>query len=254
MTGGNDRKQSRLPRLLGALRARDWTGIGIEIAIVTIGVLLAFQVQQWGEARQRAKEERQFLERLYFEYQRGVDELRRVNRTHEQVMRDFRSAFAARDNPAQLKRYSQQVSFGCGGGYIRTTPFNDTIFTELLSSGRLDVVADPRLRDQIRDLAGAQASMKDRAVLSVEAARERAPLLHPYYRYELGADGKTLCYVGWPELVADPPALSGAAFVYRMHEFIYDGRRTLAADIARVRGEIGCALGKEACRREDKIE
>jgi hypothetical protein len=58
---------ARLTRLIDTLRRRDWLGIGIELAVVTLGVLLAFQIDQWGDRRKQAREEQQFLGRLYFE-------------------------------------------------------------------------------------------------------------------------------------------------------------------------------------------
>ena len=64
---------ARLTRLTDTLRRRDWLGTGIELAVVTLGVLLAFQIDQWGDRRKQAQEEQQLLGRLYFEYQRAIE-------------------------------------------------------------------------------------------------------------------------------------------------------------------------------------
>jgi hypothetical protein len=66
-----NQKRRRLLRLREGLLKRDWVGVAAEMAIVAIGVLLAFQIDQWGDRRNRAEAERQFLERPYSEYHRG---------------------------------------------------------------------------------------------------------------------------------------------------------------------------------------
>ena len=96
-------RASRLQRVREALARRDWAGIGIELAVVTLGILIAFQIDQWADRRKQAREERQFLERLHREYARAADELNTVVKlSHDKVMRDFQLAFAARGDRARL--------------------------------------------------------------------------------------------------------------------------------------------------------
>ena len=242
------RKPSRLTRLRDALRARDWVGIGIELAVVTLGVLLAFQIDQWGNHREQAKEERQFLQRLYAEYGRAVQEMRVVIAHHDRVMHDFRAAFAARSDPVRLRAYSAQLNFGCRAGYLGTAPFSDTAFQELINSGKLNTISDPDLREKIRDLTTTQAWLKDRAELGTEVARDAGLTLISYYRYEILPDGKSTCRVLWNELLSDPKAVTEAVRTYRMHELVGGGRRDLLQMTERVRKDIACKLNKPECR------
>ena len=57
--------RSRLDRMRSGLRERDWFGIAIEVVVVTLGVLLAFQIDQWAQDRRQARDERQFLDRMW---------------------------------------------------------------------------------------------------------------------------------------------------------------------------------------------
>ena len=221
--------------------------MAVEILIVTVGILLAFEIEQWGERRARAAEERLFLERLYREYQRGIDELTTLNRAHDKVMRDIQNAFAARGDRTRLAKYASTVNLGCGAGYLRTTPFSDTAFQELISSGRLAVVSDPDLRGKIRDLTTEQASLKDRAAAGTDNARDQNARLDPFYRYELMPDGSTRCFVDWPGLFNDPAAVTSAVRVYRMHELVRSGRVNLLQMTQDVRTDIGCKLGEATC-------
>lgn len=243
-------KSGRLIRLRDALRARDWLGIAIELAVVTLGILIAFQIDQWGDERNQAREERQFLERLYREYARGVEELNSVNGHHDKVMRDFQLAFAARDDPARLTRYASTANLGCAAGYLRTTPFSNTAFEELINSGRISIVRNPGMRGRIRDLTTEQASLRDRADAATAGAQAHSGTLDPYYRYELLPDGTTRCFVDWPKLFENPHAVTASVRVYRMHELVRTGRANLMRLTEDVRGEIACELGTAHCRRD----
>ena len=242
-------KASRLARLRDALRARDWFGIAIELAVVTLGVLLAFQIDQWGEARQRAKEERQFLERLYVEYGRAIEEMRGIIGHHDRVMSDFRTAFESKHDAARLRDYSARLNFGCRAGYLGTAPFSDTVAEELLSSGKLNTISDPSLRAEIRDLTTAQAWLRDRAALGTAVTRDEGPYFNPYYRYEILPNGTTNCRMLWSELFSDPRAVTAGVRTYRMHELVGAGRRDLLHTTQRVRADIACKLEKPECRR-----
>lgn len=248
-TANAAQKPSRLERLRDALRARDWLGIGIELAVVVLGILIAFQIDQWGDERKQAREERQFLERLYREYGRAIEDLTFViEKNHDKAMNDFRKAFAARGNPARLQEYSSTHNLGCGAAYLRSTPFSDTAFQELVSSGRLNIIRNDDLRARIRDLTTEQASLKDRAAAGTAVARDQIAMLDPYHRFELLADGSSRCYVDWQRLFEDPRAINASVLIYRMHELVRDGRMDLRRMTEEVRAEVGCELGKATCR------
>ena len=241
-------KSTRLSRLRDALRARDWLGIGIEVLVVTLGVLLAFEIEQWAQERQRAADERHFLERLHFDYGRAAEEMRMVIGHHEDVIRLFRQAFEARNDSERLQAYSVELG-ACRAGYLRTAPFSDTVFQELISSGKLDRIRDPQLRARIRDVTTEQAELKDRAEAGREVTRDEGPALTRYQRYEILPDGRSTCRVLWAELFSDPAAVTAAVRTYRMHELVGQGRKDLLRQTESVRRDIGCKLGKPECRR-----
>lgn len=239
---GNMRR-SRLERLRVALRMRDWLGLGLEILVVTLGVLLAFEIEQWAQERQRDAEERQFLERLHFDYGRAAREMQTTIGHHDDVIRIFRRAFAARDDPRELEVYSDEPG-ACRAGYLRTTPFSDTVFQELISAGKLDRIRDPKLRARVRDLTTLQAELKDRAAAGREVTRDDGPFLIRHHRYEILPDGRSTCHILWPRLFEDERAVTAAVRTYRMHELVGAGRRNLLRETLSVRRDIGAALGK----------
>ncbi len=240
-------QRMRLARLRESLRTRDWLGIAIETLVVTLGVLLAFEIEQWAQERQRGVDERQFLERLHFDYGRAAREMQTVIGHHDQVIRLFRQAFAARRDPKRLHALSVELG-ACQAGYLRTAPFSDTVFQELISAGKLDRIRDPQLRAKIRDLTTAQASLKDRAEAGREVTRDEGSSLTRHHRYEILPDGRSTCRVLWPELFEDPAAVTAAVRTYRMHELVGAGRRDLMRETESVRRDIGVTLGKRERR------
>ena len=185
---------SRFGRLRDAIAEHNWFSVAIEILIVTVGILLAFQIDQWADQQRQAREERQFLERLYREYARAAGELNVVvQRNHDRKMRDIQLAFAARGDRARLNRYSSMHNFGCAVGYLQTTPFSNTAFEELISSGRISVISNPVLRGRILDLTTEQASLRDRADHATDLALAASAPLDAYHRYQLLPDGSTRC-------------------------------------------------------------
>jgi hypothetical protein len=236
-------KRSRLGRLRDVLRTRDWLGLALEILVVTLGVLLAFEIEQWAQERQRAADEQHFLERLYFDYGRAAQEMRTVIGHHDRVIQAYRQAFAARHDPHRLQTLSGELG-ACQAGYLRTTPFSDTVFQELISSGKLDRIRDPQLRAKVRDLTTEQAELKDRAAAGREVTRDEGPSLSRHQRYEILPDGRSTCRVLWPELFENPAAVTAAVRTYRMHELVRQGRRDLLRQTESVRRDVGAALGK----------
>lgn len=247
MSHASPAKRLRLQRLAEALRGRDWLGLLFETLVVTLGVLLAFEIEQWAQERQRAAEERLFLERLHFDYGRAAQEMLIVIRHHDRVIQAYRQAFAARHDPQRLRALSDEPG-ACQAGYLRTAPFSDTVFQELISSGKLDRIRDPRLRAKIRDLTTEQASLKDRAAAGREVTRDEGSSLTRHQRYEILPDGRSTCRVMWSELFADPAAVTAAVRTYRMHELVGQGRRDLLRETESVRRDIGAALGKSEGR------
>ena len=237
----------RLLRLRTSLAARDWLGITIELVVVTLGVLLAFQIDQFGERRSQAKDERQFLGRLYSEYQRGIAELHGVIRQHDKSMGEIRAVMAARNDADLLRRYAAIDSFGCDMVRHPSAPFNDSAYEDLVSSGRLNLISDPRVRAEVRNLTTAQGAAKGQLTFGRDLVMLQLSSLDPYYRYQLMPSGTTKCGIDWPRLIQDPRATNAVFRAYRLHQRVRAERRKELAQTKRLLGELACKLGKPEC-------
>lgn len=241
-------KSSRLSRLRDALRARDWLGIGIELIVVTLGVLLAFQIDQWGDHRKRADEERQFMEQLYADALVGADELHPIIETHKKFLGEAGSALLAEGNPAKVAALPDKPDFGCGLPGFTPAPYNDTAYADIVQSGRLGLLSDSALRTAVRDLAASQQL----GASEVAASRQQLPIfltaLDPYYRVSINSKFEPLCHIDWPRLLGDQSAVNAMARGVRRHLQLLRARERTYQQTLRVEQMLACRLGKPGCR------
>lgn len=238
--------QSRLTRIVDALRNRDWVGISIELLVVTLGVLLAFQIDQWAQDRRQAREERQFLERMWRETNEAIRENDWLVWLHAVNRRNLVRGMQARSDPTALARYSR----GCGADSMPGVGFNDTSYSELSASGRLNIVSDPKLRMELRKVMAAQAD----AVAQLNYARQKSisirQALEPYFTLDIDRNGQRTCSVNWPELVRDPLAVNAVVSAER-HQLLMWWKRAYTRDLlAHTHNRIACRLGKPDCRKD----
>ena len=241
----------RLQRLTAAIVAHNWFSVAVEIAIVTIGVLLAFEIEQWGERRERAKLERAFIEQLYTDATIGANELRPMVEAQEKLLKDVTLALRAEaeGDPRAIAALPRTATFGCGLTNLPPAPNNDTNYEELLESSRLTLLSDPALRKAIRDLAASRAM----GALQVASSREQLPIHLPaldrFYRLRLGRKLEPLCNIDWPALLSDPIAVNAANRLFRRHLNTWRARKQTYGLTLHAQQMLACKLGRPECRR-----
>jgi hypothetical protein len=242
-------RPTRLTRLIDALRQRDWFGITIEVAVVTLGVLVAFQIDQWGDQRKQARDERHFLERLYSEYHRGLAELDDLDGDSRRVREQIRQVMVARGSRVELDRRFRREGYACGLPRFRNANFNDTAFEELIASGRLNLISDAALRSEVRDLAAAQATASKQIEYARQLMLNQLTYLDSYYRFDLEPSGRSQCHIDWAELIKDPKAVNAVVRAHRVHGFVMDERQKVRTRTKALIARLACILGKPECQR-----
>jgi hypothetical protein len=247
MTETPTAKKARLVRVSNALRARDWLGLVLELAVVTIGVLLAFEIEQWGQRRNQARQERDFLERFYVENQASARELTELLQIHHRVISELGAAIRARNDPVKLDQMSRRQDFGCKIAYMQTAAYNDTAFDELLASGRLNLISDLELRSLVRQLAASQALGAAVAEHGRMQLPYTLPNLNPYYSLTINERGEPVCHFDWRALARDPVAVTSVARLVARHRLISDARQNTLQLTRRVEERLACVLKKRSC-------
>jgi hypothetical protein len=247
MTEAPTAKKARLMRISNALRARDWLGLVLELAVVTIGVLLAFEIEQWGQRRNQARQERDFLERFYVENQASTRELKELLEIHHRVISELGAAIRARNDPVKLDQMSKRQDFGCKIAYMQTAAYNDTAFNELLASGRLNLISDLELRSLVRQLAASQALGAAVAEHGRMQLPYTLPNLNPYYSLTINEQDEPVCHFDWRALARDPVAVTSVARLVARHRLISDARQDTLQLTRRVEERLACVLEKRTC-------
>lgn len=242
-------RPSRLRRAAVLLRERDWVGIWIELAVVTLGILIAFQIDQWGQDRRQARDERQFLDRMWQETGLAIRENDWAIQLHAQVRNGGLEGLNRANNRAALARLAATPQKGCGLTSFPGLGFNDTSFEELSTSGRLNIVSDPELRADLREVAAAQADAVTQLNYSRSLGIPIYQALQPFVIVGFDTNGNPTCRTDWPRLVNDHAARSSAVRAVRLHVLIWQKRAYARDMLAKAHNRIACKLGKPDCQK-----
>jgi hypothetical protein len=137
-------------RWIARLREHDWLAVGIELAVVVLGILIALQVGDWNQARlDRARAQAYYA------------------RIHDDLLADRRHMGTTLAFWGKVSGYGQAaVAHGETGALVdgsewktllayyqasQTMPFveTDSAYAEMRSAGELGLVADQRLRARL---------------------------------------------------------------------------------------------------------
>jgi hypothetical protein len=237
----------RTSRVLALLRKRDWLGIAIEVAIVTLGILLAFQIDQWGQDRRQARDERQFLERMWRETALAIRENDWAVQIHAASRRGGVEGLQSTNDPAALARLAATPQRGCGLTSFPGLGFNDTSYEEMSASGRLNVVSDPDLRADLREVAAAQADAVTQLNYSRSLGTAIFAVLQPFYILGFDRDANPTCRTDWPRLVRDQSARNAVVRAVRLHVLMWQKRAYARDALAKSHNRIACKLSKPDC-------
>ena len=136
-----------LRRLSTALRKQDWFTVAVETLIVMFGVFLGLQVNNWNQARFEQADTQNVLERLErdFELQltltnRGIGQQALVLEATSRLITGIRTGDL---NEQTLNEDLALVDS------VATFPGPSAAFQELVSTGRMRLIANGNLRDRL---------------------------------------------------------------------------------------------------------
>lgn len=141
-----------LRRIAVALKQQDWTTVLIEFAMVIFGVLIALQLNNWNEARQDRIDERAILVRLHAEVvtAEAISVAALAHRINDFEMR-LEELLTFIESGSESIADDACPPFGSIASMQVTLP-NLLTVSELTSSGRLNVLANPELRIALLEL------------------------------------------------------------------------------------------------------
>ena len=239
--------RSRLDRMRSGLRERDWFGSAIELVVVTLGVLLAFQIDQWAQDRRQARDERQFLDRMWRETTDAIEETQWIMTMYGRFRQESVEGFRALEDPPRLARLIGKPNVGCRGAVMPGLGYNTTSFQELSASGRLNQISDPELRASLRAVVAAQADAEANRQNSVEFAMEGSRTLEPHLVRGLDANDNRTCRVDWQRLARDISGRVVMARAARLHSLMWNKYAYVHDKLMIAHNQLACRLGKPDC-------
>lgn len=107
-----------LRSVIAHFRKQEWTAIALDFLIVVVGILLAFQITEWNEARKDRLRERVYLTRIAVELDESISSIRDAIRLAEQRGALGELLIRAADNPAVVRADPGRFVFALlKGGY-----------------------------------------------------------------------------------------------------------------------------------------
>jgi hypothetical protein len=211
-----------------------------------LGVLLAFQVDQWGQTRDESRREHQLLERLWLETGKALEETSAAIGMHQSVLGQLGEVLSTRDANL-LAGYSSRPGFGCAVGSMPSLGFSETFYQEIVATGQLSLVRDPGLQDAMRTLVAAQAIEQSQLSYARTLVPSIVQSMDRYYRLSLNDQQRLNCVVDWTGAMRDFAAVNAMVRAHRNHAVILETRQDVSRALQQVHAAIACKLSKRDC-------
>ena len=133
-----------LRRLTTAFRKQDWFTVAVETLIVVFGVFIGLQVNNWNEARGERADARVVLEQLEQDFEQILARADLSLAVHERNLEAAGRLILGIRN-REFEEATLLDDIGSASSFS-TLPGASSTFTELVSSGRLELIRDQELR------------------------------------------------------------------------------------------------------------
>jgi hypothetical protein len=219
---------------------REWLLLVLETLGVLIGILLAFELQEWASNRAAAAKHQEMMDRLFEESEQDVGSLRDIRDVlvaQSKAEVDFATQLSAGKCPP--KRMWTAV------GTVQMLPSLDlprSVYTELMGSGGLSSIPDPRVRKAIA-LFNSELAWSEGQIDYFRGLRpDPVPVSDPRVRlrYDRTADEPEIAEYDRAALCADPRfrnRMVSAARNHRVFAGYHEGVTLWAINMCGVLGE-----------------
>ncbi len=134
-----------LPRIIAHFRKQEWTAIAIDFVIVVLGVFVGIQLGNWNEARLERAQSAVFTRALVADLQADAVAYRGVAGYYASVSDNAERVLESLEGNAPLSDEDFLIS-AYRASQVALVPVNSSTFEELVSTGRINLIADAALR------------------------------------------------------------------------------------------------------------
>ncbi len=131
------------------VRDQNWFAVGLDFFIVVVGILIAFQITNWSEARSERQLESDYMALLVRDLKAIEVTVKEQISKEQEVVENAKIALKVINN-----RRTGLDTLDLGHSLIssfgrRTLILDSPVFSEMKSAGRLTLIQDPTLRNRI---------------------------------------------------------------------------------------------------------
>ena len=193
----------------GKLRATDWWAVLVELTVVVVGILIAFELSNWGERRQRAFEERQLLQRIDEEARGDYAVLEFIRNEHLASVANYRLLARAVTDPVAHRQYHRRGDAQCNLLRLPAVQRHSAAAGGLAAGDRAEQISDERLRMLLRKADAQRVFSDSQLVYFRESFQRYAAVIEPHMPWQMGSGGANTfhCGVNIDTLRTDPTAV-----------------------------------------------
>lgn len=230
-------------RMLLSLRRQDWAMVVIEFLLVVVGVLFAFQINEWATERASEKSRQQASELLLEEVERAVAYIRQATQYEQgnvDALRTMLRFDAGSGAPAEKEALMAKLV--STRAMVALAP-PSSVYDDIVSSGELNRIGDERVR---------AATGRFRSTLSFEERmRQQLQTTLPAFerigafRYALDRNGQMAMQVDFAALERDSQARQIVALTAENHRILLMLRTRALRDGERMCVALGKFVGRD---------
>lgn len=138
-----------LRRVIEHVKAQNWTAVGLDFVIVVVGVYLGIQVNNWDQSRADRRTETAYLELLQSDLRSAKSDIEWQIKFEGFQVELANAAFRLiAQEPSEMRLQKLGIIFTKLGAR-RTLKIDSPTFQDMQSSGKLELISDPVLRNEI---------------------------------------------------------------------------------------------------------
>jgi hypothetical protein len=148
-------------RIARFFRAHDWFAVAVEIVVVIVGLMLAFQLDRWWEQRGDRSQEAQYVARLIVDIETDIEALEYAVdlQTVRLEMADLLMEVVA-DPEAATRRPVEFLGAMVQSSFLYTPILTTHTFEDLRSTGNMRLLRSPGIKDLLYDYYGYEADQR----------------------------------------------------------------------------------------------
>ncbi|MBT8473547.1 MAG: hypothetical protein HKP25_10005 [Marinicaulis sp.] len=148
-----------LRRVTEHIKTQNWTAVALDFAIVVVGVFIGIQVSNWNDARADRIAEKEYLSRLVIDSTASIELIDMRRDSLLEWARNVEALVAGLANGDRVAVAVHEDGLLQATRINRASPQFATI-TELISSGRINIIQDVKIRNAIAE-AESEARNRD---------------------------------------------------------------------------------------------